>query len=82
MRAIPPKRGEGLNMGKYFTIVIRADDEKAARSLVPGESIRGNTITACSMGDAIALSDKFKELIADENAVGALEYENLKAFLP
>lgn len=65
---------------KYFTIVIRADDEKAARSLVPGEVIRGNTIAACSLGNALTLNDKLKELIEDKDAVSALEQADLKPF--
>lgn len=71
-------------MNKYFTIVIRADDEKAARSLIPGELIRGNPITACSLGDALTLNDKLKELIPSEkdDAVSELEMETLKPFLP
>lgn len=69
-------------MNKYFTIVIRADDEKAARSLVPGEIIRGNTITACSLGDALTLNEKLKQLIPPEkdDAISTLETEDLKAF--
>jgi hypothetical protein len=68
---------------KFFTIVIRADDEKAARSLVPGELVRGNPITACSMGDAITLNDEFKKLIPDdkEEAVAAIEQADLAPFL-
>ena len=67
-------------MHKYFTLVIRADDEKAARSLVPGEIIRGNTITACSLGDALTLNDRFKQLVEDKDAVSALEQADLKPF--
>jgi hypothetical protein len=67
---------------KYFTVVIRADDEKAARSLVPGELIRGNPITACSMGDAISLNGEFKKLIPDdkEEAMLAVEQSDLAPF--
>lgn len=70
-------------MHKFFTIVIRADDEKAARSLIPGELIRGNRIVSCGMGDALSLNDKLKELIPAEreNAVSALEQSDLAAFL-
>lgn len=70
-------------MQKYFTIVIRADDEKAARSLVPGEKILGNTVTACSLGDALTLNEKFKALIPVglESKVMAIEEADLAPFL-
>lgn len=70
-------------MPKFFTIVIRADDEKAARALVPGEKIGPNTITACSLGDALTVNDKLKELIpADrEDEVSAIEQQDLAAFM-
>ena len=68
---------------KYFTIVIQADDEKAARQLVPGEKIGPNTITACSLGDALTLHEKIRELIPQEreDELVALEADDLKAFL-
>lgn len=69
-------------MTKYFTIVIRADDEKAARSLVPGEIIRGNIITACSLGDALTLNEKIKNLVPAEKEkdLSALEHADLFPF--
>jgi hypothetical protein len=71
-------------MAKYLTIVIRADDEPAARQLVPGEKIGPNSITACSLGDALSLNDKFKELISDEklDEAEAAESESMAAFFP
>ncbi len=68
---------------KYFTIVIRADDEHAARQLTPGEKIGPNTITGCSLGDVLSLNDKFKELIPanKEHEVSALEQASLYNFL-
>ncbi len=67
---------------KYFTIVIRADDEKAARSLVPGELVRGNPIVSCSMGDVISLKNEFEKLIPDdmEDSMLAAQQANLSAF--
>lgn len=71
-------------MSKYFTIVIRADDEQAARSLVPGEKLGNNTITACSLGDALTLNDKLRELIPEDkqDEVEQAEAEDLRAFFP
>lgn len=70
-------------MSKYFTIVIRADDERAARALSPGEKIGPNTITSCSLGDALTLNEKLKELIPSEkeDEVSAIEHQDLAAFL-
>ncbi len=70
-------------MQKYFTIVIRADDEKAARSLIPGVKVGPNPITACSLGDALTLNDKFKALIPVglESKVMAIEEADLAPFL-
>jgi hypothetical protein len=57
-------------MKKYFTIVVRADDDAqdhaARRLLVPGEKIAGCTITGCSLGDALTLSERLKTLIPDD----------------
>jgi hypothetical protein len=71
-------------MQKYITIVIRADDEISARSLVPGQMIGPNVIVGCSLGDVLKLSDAFKELIPEEkeDEVGELEGASLKPFLP
>lgn len=70
-------------MPKYFTIVIRADDEKAACALVPGEKIGPNTIAACSLGDALSRNDSFKALIPIglESKVCEIEQADLEAFL-
>jgi hypothetical protein len=69
-------------MSKYFTIVIRADDEQAARALVPHEKIGPNTIVACSLGNALTVNDKLKELIPShlENQVSDIERQDLAAF--
>ena len=69
-------------MSRYFTIVIRADDETgahSARQLTPGERIGGAVITACSLGDAITLNDKFKEMIPAyaDDAVSRLEQADI-----
>lgn len=70
-------------MDKYFTIVIRADDEKAARKMVPGEKLGNNTITACSLGDALMVNEKLKALIPDDkdDEVTAVEMEDMRPFL-
>lgn len=67
---------------KYITIVIRADDEKAARSLVPGVLVLGNPVVACSLGHALRLNDKLNELIQPEqyDQADALYTENTAAF--
>jgi hypothetical protein len=69
-------------MDKYFTIVIRATDEQAARALTPGEKIGQNVITACGLGDALTLNEKFKEMIPveREDEVIAAEQADLRAF--
>lgn len=74
-------------MPKYFTIVIRADDDAqdhAARQLVPGEKIGPNTITACSLGDGLTLNEKFKTLIPSEkeDEVAELEAIDLAPHFP
>lgn len=70
-------------MSKYFTIVIRAEDEAAARRLVPGGKISGNVITACALGDALSLNDEFKKLIPDsmDDVIADLEAKDLAAFV-
>ncbi len=69
-------------MPKYFTIVIRAEDEHAARQLVPGEMIGPNRITGVSLGDALTLNECLKTLIPaeKEEAVQELEAKDLAAF--
>ena len=71
-------------MPKYFTIVIRADDELAARKLTPGEKVGPNTITACSLGDALTLNEKIKALVPEskEEELAELEAVDLAAFFP
>lgn len=70
-------------MNKYFTIVIRADDEKAARQLVPGEKIGPNTIVACSLGHQISVNEKLQALIPDDRdeEASAIEHDDLRPFL-
>lgn len=68
---------------KYFTIVIRADDESVARKLIPGEMIGPNKIVACSLGDALSLNEQLRQLVADDKdeEAAAAELENFSAFI-
>lgn len=71
-------------MAKYYTIVIRAEDDSAARQLVPGEKVGPNPIVGVSLGDALTLNDELKNLIPEdrEDDVAELEAKDLAAFFP
>ena len=70
-------------MTKYFTIVIKADDEKAARQLVPGENIGPNKIVACALGDILSLKEQIETLIPDDkqHELSEMEHKKLLPFL-
>jgi tRNA threonylcarbamoyladenosine modification (KEOPS) complex Cgi121 subunit len=66
---------------KYITLIVRADDEKEARSLIPGVKIGPNEIVGVGLGDMMTLCDQFKELISEENQDKADELERI-SFAP
>ena len=70
-------------MTKYFTIVIRADNEVEARHLTPGQKIGLNEIVGVSLGDVLTLNDQLRELVSEENQAKAdkVETDNIMAFL-
>lgn len=69
---------------KYITIVIRADDETAARSHVPGTRIGPNEVVGVSLGNVLTVNHKLRDLLPDDRQTEADEIENisLAPFLP
>jgi len=71
----PPPPAAPNSLPKFVTIVLRVNDEKAAKTLVPGVTIAGNTITATSLGDALALNTAFKAMIPQDRQSDAYAAE-------
>ena len=78
--SLPPPANPSASP-KFVTLILRVDDEKAARTLVPGVTVAGNPITAFALGDALALNTALSALIPPEKHAAAYAAER-KDILP